>query len=93
MENVFDPLKFFDELKAADVPEKQARAQAEALHNAFSAYDASRRLELATKGDLREVELRLENKIESMRHELLKWLIGLLLAQSGFLVAVFAWLR
>ena len=30
MDNVFDPLKFYDELKAADVPEKQARAQGHA---------------------------------------------------------------
>ena len=38
MENVFDPLKFFEDLKAADVPEKQARVQAEAMRAAFAAY-------------------------------------------------------
>lgn len=41
MESVFDPLKFYDELKAADVPDKQARVQAEAMRKAFAAYDAS----------------------------------------------------
>ena len=71
MEYAFDPLKFFDELKAADVPEKQARAQAEAMRNAFAAYDASRMKELATKGDLREAETRI-----------LKWVIGTIIAQT-----------
>lgn len=71
MEHAFDPLKFFDELKAADVPEKQARAQAEAMRNAFAAYDSSRMKELATKGDLREAELRI-----------LKWVIGTIIAQT-----------
>lgn len=93
MESVFDPLKFFDELKVAGVPEKQARAQAEAMRSAFAAYDASRMKELATKADLREVELRLDNKIENSKHEMLKWLIALLLAQSAFLVAVFAYFK
>ena len=77
MENVFDPLKFFDELKAADVPEKQARAQAEAMRAAFASYDASRMKELATKGDLREVELRI-----------LKWVIGTIITQIALIVAV-----
>ena len=77
MENVFDPLKFFDELKAADVPEKQARAQAEAMRAAFASYDASRMKELATKGDLREVELRI-----------LKWVIGTIITQTALIVAV-----
>lgn len=104
MDSVFDPLKFYDELKAADVPDKQARAQAEAMRNAFAAYDASKMKELATKGDLRETELRLqkeilelesrlENKIENSKHEMLKWLIALLLTQSAFLVAVFAYIK
>ena len=88
MENVFDPLKFFDELKAADVPEKQARAQAEAMRAAFASYDASRMKELATKGDLREMELRLENRIENSKQEMLKWVIGTIITQTALIVAV-----
>ena len=93
MESVFDPLKFYDELKAADVPDKQARAQAEAMRNAFAAYNANKMRELATKADLREMELRLDNKIENSKHEMLKWLVTLLLTQSAFLVAVFAYFK
>lgn len=77
MENVFDPLKYFDELKAADVPEKQARAQAEAIRAAFAAYDANRMKELATKADLRDVELRI-----------LKWVIGTIITQTALIIAV-----
>lgn len=65
MENAFDALKFYDALIAADVPEKQARAHAEAMRAAFNAYDADRLKELATKGDLREAELRLHGEIKS----------------------------
>ena len=99
MEAFFDPLKFYDELKAADVPEKQARAQAEAMRNAFAAYDASRMQDLATKGDLREVELRLQKEIESVRTEikaaeirLLKWQIGGWVALAAIMAKGFGWL-
>ncbi len=100
METAFDPLKFYDDLKAADVPEKQARAQAEAIRNAFAAYAAGKMKELATKGDIKsvrlemkEIEMRLSKRIEAGKHETLKWLIALLLTQSAFLVAIFAYLK
>lgn len=59
------------------MPEKQARVQAEAMRNAFAAYDASKMKELATKGDLREVELRI-----------LKWVIGTIITQTALIVTV-----
>jgi hypothetical protein len=50
--------------------------------------------ELATQADLREMELRLEARftavhrdIEAMKAGLLKWLIGLLIAQVGLFAA------
>lgn len=89
MDNVFDPLKFYDELKAADVPEKQARAQAEAMRNAFAAYDASRMKELATKGDIQSVRL----EMKEMELRLVKWMIGIVLTQTAALIAVFAFLK
>lgn len=104
MENAFDSLKFFDELKAAEVPERQSRVQAEALRTAFASHDASRMKELATKGDLRETELRLQKeilelenrldkRIENSKHEMLKWMIGAMIAQTALLVAIFAFLK
>lgn len=100
MENVFDPLKFYDELKAADVPDRQARAQAEAMRNAFAAYDASKMKELATKGDIamartemRETELRLQSEIRSTELRLVKWMVGIIVTQTALLVAIFAYLK
>lgn len=63
----FDTLKFVEKLKAAGVPEEQAKAEAEVLALAFSeAMD----LQLASKND-----------IQRMERELLviKWMIGLVL--------------
>ncbi len=95
MENVFDPLKFYDELKAADVPDKQARAQAEAMRSAFAAYDSSRMKELATKADLSEVGMQLEREIEKNHHEIkstelriIKWVIGTIITQTALIIAV-----
>lgn len=99
MENIFDSLKFYEELKAANVPEKQARAHAEALRAALAAYDGSRLKEMATKGDLRETELRLQAEIEKIRTEiknaeirLLKWQIGAWLTLAAIMAKGFGWL-
>ena len=89
MENVFDPLKFYDELKAADVPDKQARAQAEAMRNAFAAYDASKMKELATKGDIQNLRL----EIREIELRLIKWMVGIIVTQTALLVAIFAYLK
>lgn len=42
---------------------------------------------------MKELEMRLAEKIESGKHEVLKWMIGLLLTQSALLVAIFAFLK
>lgn len=82
------------------MPDKQARAQAEAMRAAFAAYDVGRMKELATKGDIqavriemKEMEMRLSERIEAGKQETLKWMITLFLTQSAFLVAVFAYLK
>ena len=63
----FDTLKFVEKLKAAGVPEGQAKAEAEALVTAFSeAMDS----QLATKSDINRIERELL---------VLKWMIGLML--------------
>ena len=99
MENIFDSLKFYEEPKAANVPEKQARAHAEALRAAFSAYDGGRLKEMATRGALRETELRLQADIEKIRTEiktaeirLLKWQIGGWLTLAAIMANSFGWL-
>ena len=51
--------------------------------------------ELATKADLREVEIKIEKtestlrqEMSDMKFELLKWMIGLAIAQAGLLVGL-----
>ena len=36
---------------------------------------------------------RLENRMEANKHEILKWMLGILLAQTALIVAVMAFLR
>lgn len=70
----FDTLKFSERLREAGVPEKQAKALAEAQNDAFAeALDNS----LATKIDI----ARLETQIT-----LLKWMMGFVLAGIGTLI-------
>ena len=101
----FDALAYFEKLKAAGVPEEQAKVQANAFRDFSAIQEENNRKELATKGDIHDVrldieqtrmeiknaELRLVERIESGKHETLKWLTGLLLTQSALLVAVFAY--
>ncbi len=96
----FDALAYFEKLKAAGVPDEQARVQANAFRDFTAIQDENARRELATKGDLqalrlemKELEMRLAEKIESGKHEVLKWMIGLLLTQSALLIAIFAFLK
>ena len=59
----FDTLKFVERLKAAGVPEAQAKAMAEAQQEALSESVAT---QLATKIDLAELRL-----------DVIKWMVGL----------------
>ncbi|OGR05578.1 MAG: DUF1640 domain-containing protein [Deltaproteobacteria bacterium RIFOXYD12_FULL_50_9] len=63
----FDTLKFVERLKAAGVPAEQAKAEAEALVDAFSeAMDS----QLATRSDINRLERELL---------VLKWMVGLVM--------------
>jgi hypothetical protein len=70
----FDTLKFVERLKAAGIPEAQAKAMAEAQQEALSESVAT---QLATKIDLAELRL-----------DVIKWIVGLALAQISLLVGI-----
>lgn len=70
----FDTLKFVERLKAAGFPEAQAKAIAEAQQDALS---ESVTTQLATKADLAEFNL-----------DVIKWMVGLALAQISLLVGI-----
>ena len=92
----FDTLKFVKTLKAAGVPELQAEAFSTAVRESHEAAD------VATKGDiadlrheikesasaLRQEMSNMNAKMSDMKFELLKWMIGLLIAQTTVLLAL-----
>src|SRR5260363_327578 len=69
------PLNSSMNLKKSGIPEKQARALAAAVRKAHESSD------LATKADLRELELRLSGEMK-----LLKWILGFIAAGVASLV-------
>lgn len=75
----FDTLKFVDTLKAAGFDEQQAKALANAIGDAI---ESATSLSLATKSDIQE----LKTDINSVKYDLLKWLIALVLGQTALLV-------
>jgi len=73
----FDTLAYSTTLQEAGFPKEQAEAMTRAQSNAMKELVASR--ELATKSDLLE-----------LKHEILKWMVGLAVAQIAVSVALFA---
>ena len=65
----FDTLQFVQTLTESGFDQKQAEGMAKALRN------AQEEAEAVTKGDLKEVELRLTGELN-----LVKWMLGALLA-------------
>ena len=79
--------------------EEQAKVQVEAMQGVVRSYDEARRKELAAKGDIQDLrlemksmEMRLSEKIEANKHEILKWMVGTMVAQTALIVAVIAFL-
>jgi len=60
----FDTLKLVDSLEKADIPREQARAIVDVVRESHDAAD------VATKGDLRELEHRIETRFARMDGEM-----------------------
>lgn len=73
----FDTLKFVEKLEMAGVPRAQAKAEAEALSEIIEISAQ----ELVTKRDL-------QIALADLKADLMKWVIGLALAQVGLLVGI-----
>ena len=80
----------FDDGKKLEkaIGEEAARAIIETLEK----YDENQRNAVATKGDLRETELRLQKEIKDMELRLLKWQIGGWVALAAIMAKCFGWL-
>ncbi|MGZ8163707.1 MAG: DUF1640 domain-containing protein [Methylobacter sp.] len=74
----FDTLKFTKKLEKAGLPPEQAEATAEAFK------EASGEAEVATKRDVEHLEV----KIAEMKFDLLKWIVGMSLAQFSVLIGI-----
>jgi hypothetical protein len=74
----FDTLKFAKKLEKAGLPQEQAEAIAEAFK------EASAEAEVATKRDVEHLEI----KIAEMKFDLLKWIVGMSLAQFSVLIGI-----
>ena len=83
----FDTLAYCKTLQSAGMSQQQAEAMAKAQKAVMEELVAAK--ELATQADI----LRLENRMESNKHELLKWMMGMLVAQSALIVAVITILK
>lgn len=75
----FDTHRFATRLKDAGLNEKQAEAMIEAFR------ELSDGAEIATKRDLALVSAEIKRDQSEMKYDLLKWIIGLALAQFAFL--------
>ena len=103
----FDTLDYYEKLKAAGVPDNQAKVQVEIMNAQLDKvnavilkYDSDARKDLATKGDVADAKAELRKEIESLRGEvkdvkfdILKWMLGLFVAQSALIVALVAYVK
>ncbi|MGE9985259.1 hypothetical protein [Desulfovibrio sp. SGI.169] len=75
----FDTLGYFEKLKAAGVPEAQAKVQTDALRDLVDS-------KLVTKEHL-------DIRLAELKHDLLRWMLGIAAGQIAFIVALFAFLK
>jgi hypothetical protein len=86
-----DTLKAYQSLTAAEMPEKQAQALVaivQELQEARLANVATKEDITAVRSEMREMESRLEARIERVKFDLLKWLIPFLLGQLALTITV-----
>ena len=78
----FDPLKFVTRLKDSGLSESQALAITEAFREAHG------EAEVATKADIRELELKFEARMSENKAELVRWIIGAGFLQTALITAL-----
>ena len=78
----FDPHKFVKRLESTGMNAQQA----EALVDIFK--DAADESQVATKRDIEELRQATKTDIAEMKYDLLKWIVGLALAQFGVLIGI-----
>ena len=79
----FDSLLFAKRLKAAGFTKRQAEVQAEAIQDIVEN-------DLATKRDLKELEMRFELKFKEIEQKIVIKMGAMLFAQTGLFIAIVA---
>lgn len=83
----FDSLKYSQTLQDGGVPRNQADAIARANMETFAALIDSQ--QLATKQDVIKTKTELKLYIEETKNNLIKWYIGIMVAQTSLIVTAF----
>lgn len=77
---LFDTLAYAKKLKEAGVPERQAEVQAET----FAEMVEER---MATKQDVKELELRMDVKLADLKAEIIKWVLAVSAGQAVLIIS------
>lgn len=95
----FDTLGYFEKLVNAGFSDTQARVQVDAMNDFIKKYDEVSRKELATKGDIHDIkveieQIRAELKIDMKNLELrlIRWQLGIGLAVIAIVAKGFGWI-
>ncbi|MBF0283574.1 MAG: DUF1640 domain-containing protein [Magnetococcales bacterium] len=84
----FDTLALAKELEAVGFPQPQAEAQVRVFAKALGQIEENRRQDLATKGDIDALRSEMHREISDAKADIIKWIAGLLIAQTGVAVAL-----
>lgn len=96
MEHTMDSLKIYERLKNAKFDEAKAKELASIFSLFAETSPASkqdlRETELRSVREMKEMELRLSREIEDIRSSTVRWVAGLMLANTGLMVSMLKFL-
>lgn len=84
----FDRLTYLETLKAAGIPEAQARAHAVALDEALRDSVATKGDITLLRSDIELLRLDVDRRLEASKVDLVKWVVGVAFAQGALILAV-----
>ena len=91
----FDTLAFSEDLQKAGFSREQAdamaRANARAIESVLNADDLVTRKDLAQA--VTQIESNLEIRLANTKHDILKWMVTAMIAQTGLFVGIIAFLH
>jgi len=82
MPNTFNPITFAQTLADGGFTEPQAQTLAKAIYQLIES-------ELVTKSDLQAFGLEVDRKLEKLKSELIQWMFGAVVVQSGVTAVLF----